>query len=84
MKAACKIHKVETTRAHITLLGKVREHLVTASCLASPRDPLAECGFPLGDSWGEVLPMVVGSKERLASLERQVQKAEQEHKTCMF
>ncbi|KAG0706839.1 hypothetical protein GWK47_024285 [Chionoecetes opilio] len=68
---------------HTTVLGKVRRHLAV-SWLASPRDPLAECGFPLGDSWGEVLPMVVGSKERLACLERQVQKAEQEHKTFVF
>ncbi|KAG0711060.1 hypothetical protein GWK47_021433 [Chionoecetes opilio] len=45
---------------------------------------MAACGFPLGESWGEVLSMMVGSKERLACLERQVQKAEQEHKTFVL
>ncbi|KAG0721324.1 hypothetical protein GWK47_006461 [Chionoecetes opilio] len=53
------------------VLGKMRGHLVTASWMASPRDLLGECGFPLGDRWVEMLPMVVDSKERLACLERQ-------------
>ncbi|KAG0729301.1 hypothetical protein GWK47_030630 [Chionoecetes opilio] len=55
---------------HTTLLGERG-----GSAWWSPRG----CGFPFSDSWLEVLPMVVASKERLACLERQVQQAEQEH-----
>jgi len=70
---------------HTTLMGKVRERLATAWWmgplrLASPRDPLVECGIPVDGGWREMLPLMVGIKARLSCLERQIQQAEQEHK----
>lgn len=64
---------------HTTLVGRLRERLAAAGWLAPPRDPLRECGVPLGGGWTEMLQRLYGADSYLSCLEREVEQAQQEH-----
>ncbi|XP_050698812.1 fibrous sheath CABYR-binding protein-like isoform X2 [Eriocheir sinensis] len=64
---------------HTTLVGRLRERLAAAGWLAPPRDPLLECGVPLGGGWTETLQRLYGADSYLFCLEREVEQAQQEH-----
>ena len=71
---------------HTTFMGKVREYLASAWWLgplkvAPARDPLAECGVPVDIRWRDVVPLLLGLKERLACMHRHTRLADDEHRT---